>query len=123
MQPVDLASKFALIDERWRPKVAARLNGQEVKLVKVKGVFPWHTHDAVDEMLLVHRGRFRVEFRDGVADMGLRARRRRQHRRRAGRGLHRPQRRGRLTARPSEGTASGGGDRRRRRRSRHRKDT
>ena len=69
MNPVDLDTKFALINEQWRPKVAARLNGQEFKLVKVQGTFPWHTHDAIDEMFLVHRGRFRVEFRDHVADM------------------------------------------------------
>ncbi|HEY0116563.1 MAG TPA: cupin domain-containing protein, partial [Allosphingosinicella sp.] len=46
------------------------LNGQEVKLVKVQGVFPWHHHEDADEMFLVWRGRFRVEFRDRVADMG-----------------------------------------------------
>ena len=70
MDAIDLASKFALIDERWRPKVAAKLNGQEIKLVKVQGVFPWHTHADIDEMFLVWKGRFRVEFRDHVVDMG-----------------------------------------------------
>jgi quercetin dioxygenase-like cupin family protein len=68
MNPVSIADKFALFVEHWRPKVVASLNGQEVKLVKVQGVFPWHYHEA-DEMLLVWRGRFRVEFRDGIADM------------------------------------------------------
>jgi mannose-6-phosphate isomerase-like protein (cupin superfamily) len=62
--PVDLADKFARIDERWRPKVAARLNGQEVKLVKVRGAFPWHAHAEADELFLVWRGRIVLEFRD-----------------------------------------------------------
>ena len=69
MDPVNIPDKFSLIAEQWRPKIVAALNGQEVKLVKVQGVFPWHHHDEVDEMFLVWRGRFRVEFRDRVADL------------------------------------------------------
>lgn len=65
-----LASKFAQFDEHWRPKVIAALNGQEVKLVKAEGIFPWHRHEAADEMFLVWKGRFRVEFRDRIVDMG-----------------------------------------------------
>lgn len=70
MERISLDEKFALFSEHWRPKVAARLNGQEVKLVKVEGVFPWHRHEEADEMFLVWRGRFRVEFRDRVVEMG-----------------------------------------------------
>lgn len=70
MDKIGLDEKFALFSERWRPKVVAELNGQEVKLVKVQGVFPWHLHEAADEMFLVWRGRFRVEFRDRVVELG-----------------------------------------------------
>lgn len=70
MDPIDIAERFGRFTEHWRPKVVAELNGQEVKLVKVQGVFPWHDHDDADEMFLVWRGRFRVEFRDRIADMG-----------------------------------------------------
>ena len=62
----DLGDKFAAIDEHWRPRVAARLNGQDVRLVKVQGVFPWHSHPDAEEMFLVWKGHFRVEFRDRV---------------------------------------------------------
>ncbi|MGE0724533.1 MAG: cupin domain-containing protein [Alphaproteobacteria bacterium] len=62
--------KFARFAEHWRPKVIAALNGQEVKVVKVEGTFPWHRHDDQEEMFLVWKGRFRVEFRDRVVDMG-----------------------------------------------------
>ncbi len=64
MEKSSLASKFALIQEHWRPKVVASLNGQEVKLVKFCGVFPWHFHADADEMFLVWRGTMTVEFRD-----------------------------------------------------------
>jgi mannose-6-phosphate isomerase-like protein (cupin superfamily) len=64
MNKASLNEKFAMIREHWRPKVAARLNGQEVKLVKFEGVFPWHHHEQADEMFLVWRGQMTIEFRD-----------------------------------------------------------
>ena len=66
---ITLTHKFALFSEHWRPKVIARLNGQEIKLIKVQGEFPWHQHDQEDEFFLVWKGRFRVEFRDRIVTM------------------------------------------------------
>jgi mannose-6-phosphate isomerase-like protein (cupin superfamily) len=59
-----LTDKFASIQEHWRPKVVATLNGQELKLVKIAGVFPWHHHEREDELFLVWRGEMVIEFRD-----------------------------------------------------------
>lgn len=70
MDKISLSGKFGLFTERWRPKLVAELNGQEVKLVKVLGTFPWHLHDTQDELFLVWRGRFRVEYRDHVVELG-----------------------------------------------------
>ena len=70
MVGLDLREKFAAIDEHWSPRLVAELNGQHVKLVKVRGEFVWHHHDREDEMFLVHRGRFRMEFRDRTVDLG-----------------------------------------------------
>jgi mannose-6-phosphate isomerase-like protein (cupin superfamily) len=64
MKKTSLDEKFALIHEHWRPKVVAQLNAQEVKLVKLKGVFPWHHHEREDELFLVWRGQMIIEFRD-----------------------------------------------------------
>jgi mannose-6-phosphate isomerase-like protein (cupin superfamily) len=69
VESIDIAEKFGLFSEHWQPKVIAELNGQEVKLVKVRGTFPWHLHEDADEMFLVWRGRFRVEFRDRVVEL------------------------------------------------------
>ena len=66
---VSLPEKFALFTEHWRPKVVAELNGQEVKVIKVQGTFPWHHHEHEDELFLVWRGRFRVEYRDRVVEL------------------------------------------------------
>ena len=68
MQRIPLAEKFAAIADHWSPRVVARLNGQEVKLVKFQGAFTWHHHEAEDELFLVHRGRFRMEFRDRTVE-------------------------------------------------------
>jgi mannose-6-phosphate isomerase-like protein (cupin superfamily) len=64
MKKILLKKEFELIHEHWRPKVAAELNGQELKLVKFKGTFPWHHHEREDELFLVWRGRIAIEFRN-----------------------------------------------------------
>jgi mannose-6-phosphate isomerase-like protein (cupin superfamily) len=64
MTKISLIDKFSLIHEHWRPKVAAELNGQELKLVKFSGVFPWHLHEHEDELFLVWRGEMILEFSD-----------------------------------------------------------
>ena len=69
MEKVNLAEKFALITEHWRPKVVGELNGQEVKLVKFQGTFPWHHHEQEDEMFMALRGSFRIEFRDKTIEL------------------------------------------------------
>jgi mannose-6-phosphate isomerase-like protein (cupin superfamily) len=69
-EPVDLAAKFAAFAEHWRPKIAAQANGQDVRLVKTQGVFPWHRHPDAEELFLVWKGRFRVEFRDRTVELG-----------------------------------------------------
>jgi mannose-6-phosphate isomerase-like protein (cupin superfamily) len=61
---INVAEKFTAITEHWSPRVVAELNGQHVKAVKFQGEFVWHHHDHEDEMFLVHRGAFRMEFRD-----------------------------------------------------------
>ncbi|HVW72684.1 MAG TPA: cupin domain-containing protein [Rhizomicrobium sp.] len=65
----NLDEKFALFTEHWRPKVIAALNGQEIKLIKVCGEFPWHQHGDADEFFLVWKGTFRVEFRERVVSL------------------------------------------------------
>ena len=64
MEKVNLREKFGRFSEHWSPKIAGVLNGQQVKLVKFRGEFVWHHHDHEDELFLVVKGRFRMEFRD-----------------------------------------------------------
>jgi len=64
MQKVNIGDKLALFSDHWNPRVVGELNGQHVKLVKFQGEFVWHDHAAEDELFLVVRGSFRMEFRD-----------------------------------------------------------
>jgi mannose-6-phosphate isomerase-like protein (cupin superfamily) len=61
---INIAEKFAQIREPWKPRIAAELNGQMVKFGKFKGEFVFHHHENEDEMFLVVKGRFRMDFRD-----------------------------------------------------------
>lgn len=61
---VNLAEKLAQFGEHWQPKIVGELNGQHVKVVKFSGPFVWHHHAEEDEMFLVIKGSFVMEFRD-----------------------------------------------------------
>jgi mannose-6-phosphate isomerase-like protein (cupin superfamily) len=64
MEKVNIAEKLSLFQDHWKPRIVGDLNGQHVKLVKFSGTFVWHHHEDEDELFLVVKGRFRIEFRD-----------------------------------------------------------
>jgi mannose-6-phosphate isomerase-like protein (cupin superfamily) len=70
MSKINLDEKFGLFKEHWRPKIIAAVNGQEVKIIKVKGEFVWHHHVNEDEFFMVWKGKFHVEFRDRIVELG-----------------------------------------------------
>lgn len=61
---VNISNKLSLFSDYWNPRIVGELNGQQVKLAKFKGQFVWHKHDDEDEMFLVIKGSFYMEFRD-----------------------------------------------------------
>jgi mannose-6-phosphate isomerase-like protein (cupin superfamily) len=67
---VDLRDKLSLFSEHWSPKVVATLNDYEVKVVKVKGEFVWHSHTDTDELFLVVDGSLTIRLPDGDAVLG-----------------------------------------------------
>ena len=64
MEKVNLNEKFSQFSEHWDPKIVSELNGQHVKIAKLKGEFVWHSHEHEDEMFLVIKGELIIEFRD-----------------------------------------------------------
>ena len=69
MKVVDLKEKFSLFDEYWKPKIVGELNGQYVKLAKLKGEFVWHKHENEDELFMVIQGRLKIKLQDQDIDL------------------------------------------------------
>ena len=63
-EKVNLAQKLGLFDEPWQPKIVARINDNDVRLVKVKGEFVWHKHEDTDDFFLVLQGHLTIQLRD-----------------------------------------------------------
>jgi mannose-6-phosphate isomerase-like protein (cupin superfamily) len=64
MDKINIAQKLSSFADHWSPKVIGELNGQQVKLVKLRGAFVWHKHDNEDELFYVLEGCLQMEFRD-----------------------------------------------------------
>jgi len=64
MSKVNIEQKLSLFNEQWKPKIVGEVNSQYVKLVKFQGPFVFHHHDTEDEMFLVVKGRFRMDYED-----------------------------------------------------------
>ncbi len=64
IRKLNIRAAFDRIPEVRSPHIAARVNGQEVRLARIDGAFDWHRHDGVDELFLVVKGRFAMRFRD-----------------------------------------------------------
>lgn len=64
MEKVNLNEKLSLFTDHWNPRIIGELNGQHVKLAKLKGEFVWHSHAEEDELFLVLKGELTIEFRE-----------------------------------------------------------
>ncbi len=64
IKKLNIPGAFDRIAEPWSPHIAAKVNGQEVRLAKIDGAFEWHHHDGVDEAFFVVKGGFTMRFRD-----------------------------------------------------------
>ncbi len=69
MGKVNLQEKLSMFSDYWSPKIVGELNGQQIKLVKIKGEFIWHKHDNEDELFFVIKGSFKMEYHDKIVDV------------------------------------------------------
>jgi mannose-6-phosphate isomerase-like protein (cupin superfamily) len=64
MQAINITEKFNLFNDHWNPRIIAELNGQQIKLAKVKGEFVWHDHANEDELFFIVKGSLKIEFKE-----------------------------------------------------------
>ena len=69
MKKVNVAEKLSQINDYWNPRIAGELNGQQIRLVKIKGDFAYHTHDNEDEMFFVVKGNLKLDFKDKIEEV------------------------------------------------------
>jgi mannose-6-phosphate isomerase-like protein (cupin superfamily) len=69
-QAINFRDKLGRFSDHWAPKVIARMNDYQFKLVKIEGEFVWHRHADTDEVFIVLDGRMRIELRDGAVELG-----------------------------------------------------
>jgi mannose-6-phosphate isomerase-like protein (cupin superfamily) len=64
MKSINIKNKLELINDLWKPRIITELNGQQVKISKVKGEFVWHDHKNEDELFIILKGSLKMMFRD-----------------------------------------------------------
>ena len=62
MKKINLEEKFSLFNDHWGPKVVGEMNGQQVKIAKVKGAVVWHDHANEEELFLIIKGTLKLVF-------------------------------------------------------------
>lgn len=65
IEAINLMEKFSLFTKQWTPQIIGELNGQYVKICKLKDDFVWHAHENEDELFMVFKGTLLMDFRDG----------------------------------------------------------
>lgn len=66
---MNFQQKLSLFNEHWKPKVIAKMNDYQFRLVKLQGDFVWRDHEDTDETFLVLEGELRIDFRDGAVTL------------------------------------------------------
>lgn len=66
---IRLSEKLSVVKDYWHPRIVASLNGQLIKVARLKGTFIWHSHQGEDELFWVHSGRMAIDFRNGTVEL------------------------------------------------------
>jgi mannose-6-phosphate isomerase-like protein (cupin superfamily) len=68
--PVNLDAVLSTVAEPWAPRTVAVMNDYDVRVVRTKGEFTWHSHPDTDELFLVIKGTLMIRLDDGDVHLG-----------------------------------------------------
>jgi mannose-6-phosphate isomerase-like protein (cupin superfamily) len=58
----------SLVDH-WSPRIVGEIDDSFLKVAKVKGEFPWHSHEDEDEMFMVLDGKLSIHMEDRTVEL------------------------------------------------------
>src|SRR5581483_10964046 len=61
---VNLSKCLERLSEYFSPRIVGRVNGDYIKVAKLKGEFTWHKHDNEDELFFVVYGNLKIELEE-----------------------------------------------------------
>ncbi len=70
IEKINFNEKFAKLGERdYATGIVAKMNNYEIKIVKFKGEFVWHSHSDSDETFIILDGAMIMNFVDGQVEL------------------------------------------------------
>jgi mannose-6-phosphate isomerase-like protein (cupin superfamily) len=66
----NVTTALAAISEHWQPHRLTSVNDYDVKVVKLRGEFVWHTHPDTEELFLVLSGELTIQLRNRDVVLG-----------------------------------------------------
>ncbi|MBM4154142.1 MAG: cupin domain-containing protein [Lentisphaerae bacterium] len=67
---INLAEKYGKLKAGdYAMGIVAKMNNYEIKVVRFKGDFVWHSHPDTDETFIILEGTMLMSFRDGVVEV------------------------------------------------------
>lgn len=66
----NVRAALSALTEHWQPHRLTSINDYDLKVVKIRGEFVWHTHPDTDELFMVLDGELTIQLRDRDVVLG-----------------------------------------------------
>lgn len=66
---INFSEKFSMLSDDYSVRIVAKMNDYEIKIVKFKGEFVWHSHPDTDETFIILEGTLLMHFRDRMVEL------------------------------------------------------
>ena len=66
---INVSEKFSKLSDDYSVRIVTKMNDYEIKIVKFKGEFVWHSHPHTDETFIILDGKMIMHFRDKLVEL------------------------------------------------------